>query len=473
MRSVKWTTLTTVGNVLLQLGQMIVLAHLLSPEEFGLMAMVLVVIRILTPLMQAGFSQAIIQDQTVDQDQLSTLYWLNLLLGLGTFGLLALLAPKIGLFFQEEGLTSLLRWSGVAFLILPLGLQYQALFAKKLQFDRLATIQLSGHLAEFALSVVAALKGAGVYALIIGFLGRVTINSILSIGLGYRLHRPGWVLQIGRVRSLVRFGAFEAANQMANLVSAQVDKLIIGRLLGAELLGLYSIAWELIILPIARINPVITRVAFPVYARLQNDPVTLNRYYTQSVSVLMLFNIPVLLGIGLVAEEFLYLFYGPQWVAAGTTLSILAVTGIAKAMGNPGGGILLARGRSDLGFYWNVVWTLALSGLLWAFLSFWPTIEAAAMAQLTGAYTIAWIWHYLVQTVGKLDYGALLRKTGKWLVLSLPMVVGVWLVGKGVEGVAWRFALKVCTGILLYAGSLWLFGRQEVTHLWQMIKQTK
>ena len=391
VQGIRWTSLGSGFSVLFQLAQMIILARLLAPEVFGLMAMVLVVIRICNPIVEAGLLQAVIYKQDLNQKDLSTLYWVNILLGLSVFFIVNSIRFGVADFFLEPALAPYIFWTSLVFLIGPWGQQFQGLLSRDLRFDILAIIQIISQLIEFTLSVTLAYMGWGIMALIFGYLSRIGISSLCYIFFGLKIHTPVLYFKISRVSGLIRFGLFEAGNQLANLASTQVDKVLIGRLLGAELLGLYTIAWELIVFPIARINPIITKVAFPVYARLQHETARLSRYYRRAVSTLLLINVPALLGMAVVAEEFLEVFYGPTWTPAATALSILALTGILKTLGNPSGGILLAKGRSDVGFYWNIAWTAFLIVFIGLFLYFQPTLEMAASAQLIAALTIGWI----------------------------------------------------------------------------------
>lgn len=462
---VRWTGFSSLLTSLLQLLQILILARLLSPEEFGLMAMILVVLRIGNPLVEAGLTQAVIFKQHLQTTELSTLYWTNLLLGFLTWFAVYGSAEYIASFFRTPDLIPLLRWASLAFLIGPLGQQFHALITKQLSFKIVSKIQIASYLTEFITSITLAISGYGVYALIGGYLGRVTMHTLCNLWIGKRIYTPVLIFDFRATWPLIRYGLFEAGNQLANLVSTQIDKLLIGRLLGASALGLYTIAWELVAFPIARISPVITKVAFPVYARLQNDRSQLNRYYQQAVSTLLLINVPALLGLALVAEEFLALFYGEEWIAAAPALTLLCLMGIAKSFGNPGGGVLLAQGRSDIGFYWNVFWSLTLGLLLWLVLGLYPTLQAAAGTQLIASYSIAWVWHALIARFGHIRYRPLLFELVRTLALSIPMVLCLLALDQFSWSYHWQLFLKIPLGALVYFLSLWFFHRVEFRRL--------
>lgn len=457
LRGVRWTALSTAGTVVLQLAQMIILARLLQPADFGLMAMVLVVIRLGNPIMQAGLGQAVIQAGQLSRSQLSTLYWLNWIAGLVVFALSWVLLPLVAAFFEEPELWRLLGWASLSFLLVPLGSQFQSLLARDLRFDRITVIHLASHGMELLVSVAAARRGMGPFSLVIGYLSRVLLTAGTSLWWGWTQYRPALVFRIREVYPQLRFGGFEAANLLANFFSSQIDKIIIGKWLGADLLGLYAIAWDLVVTPIARINPVITRVAFPVFARIREDRDMLNRYYRRALQALMLVNWPALCGLALVSGEVLTVFYGPEWTGASTCLAILCLASLAKTFANPGASILLARGRSDIAFYWNLFWSVVMALTATLALSWRPSLETAAWAQVGATFGVTWIWHILVARMGGISYKPLLRDQLVMALLVLPMALAVWAAGYLGTSPLEKFVYKVGTGIAVFATLIFLF----------------
>ncbi|MEO1712684.1 MAG: MOP flippase family protein, partial [Bacteroidota bacterium] len=400
-----------------QLTQLVILARILGPEAFGLMALVLVITRILQPLADAGLHQAVIFHPNLSKEILSTLYWLNLLLG----GLLTLSvylgAPFLAHLLGDERLTELLMLVCPILILGPLASQIMALFTRDLEFDRLAIIQIGSLGAEFATAVTLAWLGWGVYSLVWGYIARFAVQASLAWFFAGFSYLPLWTFQVRAAWPYIRFGLFETGNLLINTFSSQIDKALVGKMLGPTMLGYYSIAWELIVFPIARINPIINRVSFPIFAKIKAVPKQLNQYYFRSVSLLLLINIPVLIGLALVAESFVEVFYGKEWLPAAPLIQILAIVGIHKAFANPGAGLLLTQGRADIGFYWNVGWTLALTLIIALGLYQYPKIETAAWTQLAAAFLLGWIWHWLVARYGQVPYRRLLLFAGRTLLL--------------------------------------------------------
>src|SRR2546425_4957634 len=275
----KWTTLSTLVHTGLQFAQLAILARFLSPEDFGLMAMLMVVIGFAQSYADMGVSNAIIHRQDVTPDQLSSLYWLNLFAGGAVFVVLFLATPLVTAFDRESRLTALMHWSILVFLITPVGQQFQILLQKELRFKALALCEIVSRFLGFLIAVVTAWRGAGVYALIWGALASAAGLSLGLLVAGGPLHRPRLRFCVADTRGFLGFGAYQMGERSINYFNNNLDKLILGRLLGADALGYYNLAWNLVIQPVARINPILTRIAFPVFARLQNQPEALRNGY--------------------------------------------------------------------------------------------------------------------------------------------------------------------------------------------------
>ncbi len=437
------------------------------------MALVLVVTRILQPLTDAGLHQAVIFHPDLSIEILSTLYWINLFLG----GLLALLvfggAPYLAQLLGDNRLTELFQLVCPILIFGPFASQLIALFTRDLQFDRLAIIQIGSLGAEFGTAVSLAYLGWGVHALIWGYLARFAVQAAIAWLFAGRSYLPQWTFRARISWPYLRFGLFETGNLLINVFSTQIDKALVGRILGPTVLGYYSIAWELIVFPIARINPIINRVSFPIFAKIKEIPAQLNRYYYRSVSLLLLINIPALIGLALVAEPFVEVFYGKAWLPAAPLIQILAIVGIHKAFANPGSGLLLAQGRADIGFYWNVGWTLALTLIIALGLYQYPQAETAAWTQLVAAFLLGWIWHWLVARYGQVQYKRLLLFAGRTLLLCVPMIALLTYSPAWSEWVALDLLLRVVAGAVLFALPYGLLFREEWRFWLQTMQQGK
>ena len=393
---VKWTSISSVLVALLQLGQMAILARYLAPIDFGLMAIVMVVVGFSSLFMDMGISSAIIHRQNITHKQLSSLYWLNLGAGLLVALLIYILAPTIGLFYEEEALTPLVRLLSLTFIISAIGNQYRILYQKELQFNHLAKVEILSAFVGFIVAVYFAGNGFGVYSLVYATLAKVVVANFLFLFSGLKKHKPSLHYKHSDIKSMIGFGMFQMGERSINYFNSQFDTILIGKLLGAESLGVYTIAKTLVMKPAQIINPVITKVTFPVMAKVQDDEIKLRSIYLKTINYLCSINAPIYIAIAVLAEPVVLLLFGDKWLDAVPILQILSVYYILRSTGNPIGALQLAKGRADLGFYWNTL----------MFLFFPATIYFGSFFGLQGvAYSLVLLsmlfsipnWYYMVR----------------------------------------------------------------------------
>jgi O-antigen/teichoic acid export membrane protein len=351
---VKWTTLSTALSTACYLLQTVVLARLLEPRDFGLMAMAAVVISIAMAYVDMGLSSAIVQRQHCSENELSSLYWLNVFAGLLVCGAILAISPLIGHFYREPRVTRIVQLCSLTFVIAPIGQQYQLLLQKELLFRPLALIEVVGRSVGTTVAIGLALGGSGVYSLVFGQLAASACSSLLLMLRGHRIYKPRVHFAWADVRSYMGFGLYQMGERAINTVHDNLDKLIIGAWLHAEALGLYNFAWNLATLPINRINPILTRTAFPFFSRLQDDSALLSRGYFKLLRMLSIVNFPLFLGLCGVSTLAVPAIFGDKWIPAVPLVQVFCLFAVGYSIGNPIGSLVLAKGRADLGFWWNV-----------------------------------------------------------------------------------------------------------------------
>ena len=352
---VKWTSLLTVISTTIQVLRTLILARLLNPEDFGLMGMVMVVTGFAQIYSDMGISAAIIHRQDSTNDHLSSLYWLNIFSGFITFGLVWFSIPLVVKFFGEPRLLPLIQILALIFVITPLGAQFQILLQKELRFNMVVRREIMGGFIGFVVAVVLASNGFGVWSLVWGLIAEVSVKAILYMSIGLSQYRPSFHFKRHDLRDYIGFGLYQIGERTVNFLSQRLDQILIGYLLGANTLGFYNVAFNLTTLPIERINPIVTTVAFPVFSKIQNDNIKLRSNYIKVINLLTTINAPLLIGLCVTAPLFVPLFFGEKWYQSVIFVQILSFVALCRSIGNPIGSLQLAKGRADLGFKWNVI----------------------------------------------------------------------------------------------------------------------
>lgn len=382
MNSVKLTSISMLVTSVLQIGQLLILGRVLGPAVFGLIAMVQIVIQFSQLFLEMGITDAIIQKEKISKLELSSLYWFSIFVGLMLFLILLLGAPAIALLFDESSLTAMIQVVGISFLILPFGLQFQTLAAKKLEFAQITKNEILATSLGVLLTVcLAAFTGFGAWSLVYGHLVTSLIRSVPWVVSGFRdaETRPQPVFSWIAIKGFVSFGMYRLGSTSINYFTTKIDQVIIGIALGPAALGYYSMAMNLIMQPVQKLNSMINRVAFPVFSKIQLDSGKLRRAYLLITNMLTSFNAPLLAGVIIAAPYAVPILLGAEWSESIVIIQILCLYGLFKALGNPSGSLFIAVGKVRWSFYWQLA-QLAIIPIVVFFASLSGEIIVVAVA---------------------------------------------------------------------------------------------
>jgi lipopolysaccharide exporter len=336
-----------------QFLQTLILARLLSPEDFGLMAIVLMVLGFVQTYADMGISSAIIQRQDTTVEQLSSLFWLNIFAGFAVFAVTLASSSVVVAAYNEPQLGHLISYAALVLLISPFGGQFGLLLQKELEFGTLAVCEIISAVFAASVTVIAAIEGLGVFSLVLGRLGGACLTAGLFAVIGWRRWRPRLHFRRVDLRGYLSFGLYQMGQSTIVFLANQIDQLYIGIVLGPQLLGYYVFAWNLVLQPMMKLNYVLTRVAFPLFARVQLETERLQRGYLTLVWLLVTVNAPVMIGCAATAPLLVPLFFGAKWLPAVIIIQILAFFSLIISIMNPMDSVLLAKGRTDLALIWR------------------------------------------------------------------------------------------------------------------------
>jgi O-antigen/teichoic acid export membrane protein len=333
------------ANFLLRLGSLMILARLLGPKDFGLVGMVTAFTGILSLFRDFGLSSATIQRANVTDEQISTLFWMNLLVGalLGFVSIVS--APLIASFYHEPRLTAVTMALAAGFVFNAAGVQHGALLQRQMRFTALAVINTVGLLVGTAIAIGGALAGYGYWALV-----AMSVMSPLVGSIGYWIAAdwiPGAPRRRTGIRSLVRFGGTITLNGLVAYVAYNLEKVLLGRFWGADAIGLYGRAYQLSNIPTENLNSAVGEVAFSALSRVQDDPPRLKSYFLKGYSLVVALTIPITIVCAFFADDVILVLLGPQWKAAVAIFRLLAPTMLVFAIINPLGWLLYSLGLVD------------------------------------------------------------------------------------------------------------------------------
>lgn len=399
MNGGKWITISTVISTVFQFVQVAVLARLLAPADFGVVGVSNLIIGFFGVFANLGFSNSIIYKQENDRTVLSTLYWLNMLVGVFIFVVIQFTAPAIVSFYSEPKLERVLQLSSGYFLIVYVGQLYMFLLEKELRFKSVATIDITGTIVGTITTVVLAYNGFEELSLIIGQLVSQTIKSSLQIILGRPLFKPAFRFAISKVQEHLRFGVFNLGDGILGFVQSNADNFFIGSILGVKMLGYYTLAYQLAVFPIIRLNPIILQVAYPILAKMQDDNEGLKRAYLKILDVLAFCNLPLLAGLFITAESVVPLIYGPNWSETTHLIQIFVFVGLFSCLGHPLFTLAFTKGKPNLLFYLNLATLVVKIPLVYIMGHAYGITGIALSFVLVTVFNLVlnfWVVHYLV-----------------------------------------------------------------------------
>lgn len=360
IRGVKWTTVSTVSLTLANLIKISVLARLLNKSDFGLMALVTFVLGFMNLFMDLGLSSAILHRQQITREEYSSLFWINIIASIALFIFILIFSPAISIFYKEAELAKLIPLMSLSIIIAALGRQFKTIEQKELNFRYLAFTDIIGSLSGVITGVILAINGSGVYALVIGSLVHFGIsNGILFIrGLRTRGIRFHFLLE--ETKPFLSIGLYQVGGQVVNYFNRDLDVLLIGKLMGTDVLGGYSLAKQFVSRPMQIINPILTRVASSIFPRYQTDFSALRSYFTELLKGLGSLYAFIYGSIAVLAPTLVRLFFGPELLSIAVYVQLFSFFLYFRAIGGNVGILVITTGRTDYDFYWNMLVTLII-----------------------------------------------------------------------------------------------------------------
>jgi O-antigen/teichoic acid export membrane protein len=300
------------GRVIAQLLGMVILARLLSPSDFGVVAMAWLVTGFADIFHNLGTKAAVIQRRELPSALLDSVFWLNASFGLAIAALIALLAPLIAVAMREPKLTGVLWLLALAFPIRSLGLVQQGLLERASRFRSVALIECGAAFAGLATGVLAALAGCGVYSLVSqAVVAWIVVTAGLWVASTWR---PAWRCSLALIREIAGFSGSLVGFSIVNYFACHIDTVLIGRFLGATELGYYNLAYRLMVWPLQNVSGVVARALFPALSSLQDHKQRLRRAYVRAAAAVFLLTAPLTLGLFVLREPFVLALMGERWL---------------------------------------------------------------------------------------------------------------------------------------------------------------
>lgn len=359
LNNAKWNALSQLFKIGVQLINIVFLAKIIPPAEYGLMAMALVIVNLGNLLRDLGTSSAVIREKVLSNELINTVFWLNVFMGVGLAIVVCICSPLIAMLFHQEKLVWILISISLVFPLSSCANAHLSLLQRESKFKPISFIEISSSSISVIVAIVTALNGFGVYSLV---LQSITMN-LLSAIMFWRLSewRPltNEFIKMVEIRKILKFTMNLSFFNIINFFARNADSFIIGRYMSAAILGAYNLAYRIMLFPLQSLTFVATRSLYPILSHYQNDNAKISKVYLNCIFIVLCLSAPLMSGIAVISEPFVYWIFGQQWYVTADVLKWLAPTSIIQSVLSTTGSVFMAKGRTDvllkLGVYGTIL----------------------------------------------------------------------------------------------------------------------
>jgi O-antigen/teichoic acid export membrane protein len=471
LRGVGWSSLTNVGIQVTRFGIFFVLARFLSPGDFGLVGMAVAAIAFAQVFQAGGLGIALIQRKTLTESQVSGSFWAIACLGSCLTVMLLAASSWVGRFYENQQVVPVLAALSFSFLFGALTVVPRALITRAIDFRKLFFIETGSALLGGVIALVAAYQGFGVWSLVAGSLAECLCKMILLWA--YTRWLPKMMFEFDSLKPLLPVALPVLGFAMVNYFAMNMDYLIIGKYLGPVALGLYTLAYKIMLMPLSQVSGAVASVALPGFSSIQDDRTKVGKGFLKMSRYISFITFPAMAGLAVVAPEAIYVFFGDRWMPAAEVLRVLTIVGAVSSIQATTGLLFISQGRSDIELKWSLFGTTCyvvgfFAGLPWG-------INGVAVG-----YAIAFVLS------APICFFIALRLVGlelRSLAVSLaPAMFGAAALGLSLAGlratefvqtmnVNSRLLLLVCVGVAIYAGFTLVFRREFMAEVRDTLKQ--
>lgn len=465
LSGVKWTVALRIATQAVSWIVTIIIVRFLTPQDYGLNAMLEVPIEFLALFCTLGVEMALIQKSDITKEDISAVFGVLLLLNGIFFLMIYLGAPYVAHYYNEPKLTLLLQTVSIVFLLSPFRTIPNALLDRELNFKLRAQVDMTATIISSVISLGLAISGFGVWALIFGFIASYLLRTLI---LAY--YNP-WLIwptfNILKVKGLLYYGGLMTLSGAIFVIAIRSVNLIAGPILGAELLGLYAVALEFATLPMSKIMPIINQVMFPAYSRLQNQPVLIRQYLLKSMQISALIIFPMTIGIACVSYDLVYVIFGEKWIPMVLPLALLAAITPLRMMAQVCNPALNAIGKTQIVIFINLIMLAMLS--LGAYFASTYGLMGIVLTWAITAPCITIITLIYVRKLIRIPITNLINSIKPAIVSSLVMAPPILGINFSItrEPDFMLFLIKISLGISLYLATIFVFYRpllNEIHH---------
>ena len=442
-----WSFLDRGGEHGIHFVVSVILARMLLPEQFGVIAMLAIFIALARSLIDSGFGSALIQKKEITQEDKCSVFYLNIVLGIVLAGLLCLIAPYIAAFYDVPLLTPLTRVLSIKLVTGSFGVVHMTLLSKQLDFKKHLKVRLISTGISGAVGILMAYYGFGVWSLVAQQLISSGVHTIfLWIFCSWR---PSLTFSFLALRGLFSFGSKLLVSGIIDTFFRHIYLIIIGKVFTPAQLGHFGRARGIQQLPLDNLSMPVRRVTFPLFSTIQDDKERLKNVVRKAITTLILINFPMMIGLAVVAKSLVIVLLTEKWAPCIPYLRLLCVVGLLYPLHLVNVNVLNAQGRSDLFLHLEIVkkaFTVIAIAITWR----WG-IKALIYGQIVQSIIAYYINCYYTGKILKYNFQEQVADVLPYLFAAVLMGAGVYTIQLiTIENPLILLVSQVVTGVILY-----------------------
>lgn len=443
-----WVFLLRIVQQLFNLIRLVILARILTPNDFGLLGIALLTMTTLETFSQTGFQAALIQKKDNTESYLNVTWTVLVLRGFILFVIIYLVAPYAAILFNAPESKFIIQVIGLSFLLSAftnIGVIY---FQKELEFNKQFIYQLSGTLADFVVAISAVLILRNVWALVFGLLAGNVARCFVS----YLIHpyRPHFNLDLDKTKELFGFGKWIFSSSILVFLLTQGDNIFVGKLLGVTALGFYQMAYRISNIPATEITHVISQVTFPAYSKLQDDIPKLREAYLKVLQITAFLSFPVASLIFILGPDFTKIFLGSKWMPMVPVMQLLCIFGITRMINATTGPVFQGIGKANISTFGSVFQLIIFTAIIYPLTSKWGILGTSIAVIIPNISFMLYIGKELANTMN-CKLGHLISPILSSIAGSATMYAAMFLFQIWTGGGLISFLLSIPIGLAVYS----------------------
>ena len=466
-RGLFWGMLNNGTMQVLNLIIGIFLGRLLTPADYGIVGVLAIFTAIAGDLQSAGFTQALINIKRPTDRDYNSVFWFNVLVSVAMYVLLFLAAPLIARYFHQPVLTDVSRFLFLSFLISSLGIAHNAYLSKNLMVREQAVAGVTGLTVSGLVAILLAWKGYAYWAL--AWQQVIFISVVNLVRLRYSKWRPSLKIDFGPVREMFPFAVKLLGTKILTTISQNILTFIFGRMLPIHAVGNFSQANKWNTMGHSLVTGTIGQVAQPVMAEITDDQEREARVFRKMLRFTAFLSFPAMLGLALVAREFILITVGPKWLECVPLLQILCVGGAFLPLYAVYQNLVISRGRSDIYLWCNAVQIVLQIALVLIFAPKGITVMVAAYTLLNILYLL--VWHWQAQRALRVPLLDVVKDTAPFFVVALAVMAATYFLTGWTTNIWLLFLLRVVIAAVLYFLLMKLLGAEILNECMMFLKK--